>query len=107
MSINGINNMGSYNRAMMEAANAARTKDTAGAPRAGAAPAAQATGDRINVSTDAVLRTEAYKVASASTDVRQEKVNAIKERIASGNYQIDNRRIASKLVQSEVALFRK
>lgn len=108
MSINSINNMGSY-RTQMDAANAARTKETGAQVRPGAAPAsqAQAAGDRISVSTDAILRTEAYRVASSSPDVRQEKINSIKERIASGSYQIDNKRIASKLVQSEVALFRK
>lgn len=107
MSINSINNMGSY-RAQMDAATTARAKDAGASPRtAGVTAGQQAPGDRISVSTDAILRTEAYRVASNSPDVRQEKINSIKERIASGNYQIDNKRIASKLVQSEVALFRK
>lgn len=102
MSINSINNMGSY-RAQMEATSATRAKDTGGAPKTTTPPQ----GDRISVSPDAMLRTEAYKVASNAPDVRQEKVNSLRERVASGTYQIDNRRIASKLVQSEMALFSK
>lgn len=105
MSVNSINNLSNY-RAQMDAASAARAKDNGAQKPANPAPA-QALGDRISVSTDAMLRTDAYKVATNSPDVRQEKINAIKERVDSGNYKIDNRRIASKLVQSEVALFRK
>lgn len=105
MSINSINNLGTY-RAQMDAANSVRNKD-GGTQKAASPTQAQATGDRISVSADAMLRTEAYKVASNTPDIRQEKINSLKERIATGSYQIDNKRIASKLVMSEVALFRK
>lgn len=70
-------------------------------------PGQQGQGDRVSVSPDALLRTETFRQAMSAPDVRQEKVNAIKERVDTGTYQIDSRRIASKLVQSELALFRK
>ncbi|MEG2140920.1 MAG: flagellar biosynthesis anti-sigma factor FlgM [Bilophila sp.] len=84
-----------------------RTQDPGAAKTAPMPASAAALGDRVSVSHDALLRTEAFRAALNTPDVRQEKVNKIKERIDSGTYQIDNKRIASKLVQSELALFRK
>lgn len=72
-------------------------------PSAAAAPSA---GDKVSVSADALLRTEAYRAASTAPDTRQEKIDTLKERLATGNYHIDNRRIANKLVESELALLR-
>ncbi len=64
-----------------------------------------AAGDKVSVSTDALLRTEAYKAASAAPDVRQDRINEIRERLAAGDYHIDNRLIAARLVESELTLF--
>lgn len=58
-------------------------------------------GDRINLSSEALLHTTAHTAASNAPEVRQEKVNELKERIASGNYTIDAENIAKKLLQEE------
>lgn len=71
------------------------------------APASVSHGDRVSVSRDAMLRTEAFSVAMSASDIRREKVDSIKEELASGRYKIDNRRIAGRLVQSEIGLFRR
>ncbi len=63
------------------------------------------TGDRVSVSNEARLRTEAYSTALSASDVRQEKVNAIKERVDSGEYQVDSRKVAEKLITEEMEIF--
>ncbi|MGE4297839.1 MAG: flagellar biosynthesis anti-sigma factor FlgM [Desulfovibrionaceae bacterium] len=73
-------------------ARSAKTADTRG-------------GDKVSLSPEARLRTEAYKSAQAAPDVRQEKVDAIKAKIANGEYQIDTRKIAEKMLSEEVDLF--
>ena len=100
-------NVGAYQTQMERPEMSLRTRE-AGAVKSAQTPApSMATGDKVSVSSDALLRTEAYRAAATAPDVRQEKVNELKGRVNSGDYQIDNRRIASKLVQSELALFRK
>jgi flagellar biosynthesis anti-sigma factor FlgM len=63
--------------------------------------------DTISVSFDGVLRTTAYSTAMSTGDVRQEKVDAIRESLDNGVYAIDSRKIATKLVQDERAIFGK
>lgn len=92
-----------YRSQMERADSAPRVRDTA---RTGSAPASASRGDRVSVSRDAMLRTEAFSAAMAAADVRQEKVENIKDQLASGRYKIDNKRIANKLVQSEIGLFK-
>ena len=94
-------------RSRMEGADAAFRSREAGTARAGSAPASVSHGDRVSVSRDAMLRTEAFSVAMSASDIRREKVDSIKEELASGRYKIDNRRIAGRLVQSEIGLFRR
>ena len=65
---------------------------------------AQATGDRVSVSPQARLFTEAYAAATNAPEVRQDKVNALKEQVANGTYQVDSRKIAEKLLQSELVI---
>lgn len=63
-------------------------------------------GDRISLSVEGRLRTEAYVAAQAAPDVRQEKVDALRERVNNGSYTIDARKVAEKLVTDELDLFR-
>lgn len=63
-------------------------------------------GDRVSVSQNAVLLTEARRTAQATPDVRQEKVDALKEQVASGTYKIDSTQLASNLLAEEGGLFR-
>ena len=106
MSINSINTLGPY-RAQMDRADASARSATQDAARSQSQPTAQALGDRVSVSSAALLRTEAYKAAANAPDTRQNKVNEIKERLDSGTYQVDSRDVAKKLLQSEVGLFRR
>lgn len=63
-------------------------------------------GDRVSVSQNALLLTEARRTAQASPDVRQEKVDALKSQVADGSYQVDSTKLAGKLLAEEGALFR-
>lgn len=58
-------------------------------------------GDRVSLSSEALLQSAAREAASAAPDIRQDKVEAIKQRVDGGEYPVDARRIAEKLVRSE------
>ena len=60
--------------------------------------------DTVSVSDEAMLRTEAYRAAMNGPDVRQDKVDAIKGRIADGTYQINPRQIAAGMLGMEKAM---
>ncbi len=64
------------------------------------------TGDRVSVSQDAKLVAEAARSANESPDVRVDRVEALKAQVQSGNYTPDPRKIAQKLVDSEVEFMR-
>jgi len=61
--------------------------------------------DTISVSFDGVLRTTALSTAMNAGDVRREKVDAIRETLDNGEYVVDSRKIALKLVQEERDIF--
>ena len=108
MSIKGLDgSLGAYQAQMNRAHTAAaqRTPDAGGKPpqTAGSTPAQ--TSDKVNVSFDGVLRTTALSTAMNAADVRQEKVDAVRESLDNGTYVIDSRKIATKLVQDERAIF--
>lgn len=63
-------------------------------------------GDRVSVSQNAILLTEARRTAQATPDVRQEKVDALKEQVASGTYSINTTQLASNLLKEEGGLFK-
>lgn len=56
-------------------------------------------GDTISFSSNA-LRTVTTQAAQQAPDVRQDKVDAIKARVDSGNYTINSRDIATKVLQA-------
>ena len=64
-------------------------------------------GDRISLSVEGKLRTEAYAAAQAAPDVRQEKVDTLRERVNNGSYTVDSLKVAEKLVKEEIELFRR
>ena len=47
---------------------------------------------------------KAYAVASATPDVREDRIEALKKRIASGDYKIDSDAIADKMISDHAAL---
>lgn len=69
----------------------------------GQSPAA-AQGDRVSLSSSAILHTTAHTAANAAPDVRQEKVDSIKASLAQGTYAIDTKKVALKLLENEALL---
>lgn len=67
---------------------------------------AATSGDRVSLSPSARLHTAAHAAVSSAPELRQEKVDALKERVDSGNYTVDSRKVAEKLLQSEGSLAR-
>ncbi len=61
-------------------------------------------GDRVSLSPEARLHTAAFASANSAPDVRQDKVDAVKERIASGEYAVDSKSIAQKLLNTDALL---
>lgn len=62
---------------------------------------AAASTDTVNVSQDGMLRTTALATALSTPDIRQGKVDAIKEQLANGTYSVDSKNIASKMLQDD------
>ena len=95
-----IKGLGQYDNARLEKTDASNAKS-----RRGKAASAEKNGDRINFSSEGKLRTEAHRVASEAPDIRRQKVEEIKARVQSGEYQIDAHKIAEKLVKDDLELF--
>ncbi len=55
--------------------------------------------DRAIVSADARALAAARQAVASAPDVRQDKVDAIKERIANGTYEVSPRQLAQKLLR--------
>ena len=96
---NLLKGQGPYDQAKIEKAEADKAKerrDKAASPETG--------GDRISLSDEAKLRTEALAEASRAPGVRREKVEAIKAKIQAGEYEIDKRKIAETMVKEDLEL---
>ncbi len=105
MNIKGLNgSLGAYQAQMNRTGKADVGRAQAGSERSQTTGQA---GDRISVSPDAALRTSAFSTAMSAADVRQEKVDSIKQSLDNGTYTIDSRKIATKLVLDERAIFGK
>ncbi|WP_457570529.1 flagellar biosynthesis anti-sigma factor FlgM [Desulfovulcanus sp.] len=63
------------------------------------------TGDKVTLSSTAKLYQEGLKTAKQSPEVRQEKIQELKEKIEAGEYHIDEQKIAQKLVQEDIDLW--
>ena len=64
-------------------------------------------GDKVTFSPEAKLLVEANNAATSAEDVRLSRVDAIKAKIESGEYHVDSRQLASRLLQEEPGLFSK
>ena len=83
----------------------AKTDAASGRTRnAGEAAPSLAQGDRVSLSSSALMHTVAHAAASRAPEVRQEKVDSIKERLSNGEYTIDSKHIAKKLLESDALL---
>lgn len=67
-------------------------------------PAAAAARDRATVSSEARIRGEAFSTALSAATVRYDKVNELRSQLESGEYRIDPRAIAEKMIGDD-ALF--
>ena len=66
--------------------------------RTGGRPAA--TGDRVEVSADAKLMSEAMKTAAATPDIRTDVVERMKQKLAAGEVGNDSGRLADSMLDS-------
>lgn len=101
---NNLNPLDPYNQARLGKADQASGKVTT--RNAAANASAGETGDRVSLSPEAMLRTEAFSSAMSAPEVRAEKVAEIKARVDAGEYEINSRAIASRLLTEEPGLFR-
>lgn len=97
---NLLNKLDKYQTTLDKADNkpSGKSRKTADSASAGG-------GDRVSLSNTARLRTEAYSGALSAPEVRQEKVEAIKQKVDSGEYQVDSKDIARKLLKDESDFF--
>jgi negative regulator of flagellin synthesis FlgM len=63
------------------------------------------TGDKVSVSPEALLMTEARRTAQNAPDVRTEKVENLRIQVANGTYTPDSRLTAENLLREEPDLF--
>lgn len=98
---NNLNPLDPYTRTKLAGTHS--QENTRGA-RGVAAPASES-GDRVSLSPEAKLHTEAHSAAMNAPDVRQAKIDELKARIESGTYQPDSRAIAARLLAEEPGLF--
>ncbi len=75
-----------------------RGSDKSQAPPTGAQ---QAASDTVSLTREAQAIGQISQLAKVETEVDAEKVNALREAIASGNFQVDSRTIAEGLIRSE------
>lgn len=61
--------------------------------------------DMTRMARNGRLLNEALKSAHSAPDVREDKIAALRAKIASGAYQIDTARIARALIREEPGLF--
>ncbi len=61
-------------------------------------------GDRVSLSPSALMHTTAHAAATKAPEIRQEKVDGIKERLANGEYTVDSKHIAKKLLENDALL---
>jgi len=59
--------------------------------------------DRVSLSLQARELLKAQKALAAIPDVRADKVEAIKARIADGTYRIDSEQIAAKMIREALS----
>ena len=100
MDIRNTGQVDMYNRVRLE-----RPETRVGSHPSSAHGTAAAKTDTVSVSDEAILRTEAYRTAMNTQDIREDKVNAIRDQIASGAYSINPHRIAANMLSEEASLW--
>lgn len=95
-----LRNLDPYQQKLDKAENDAKIKRDKSAGRANGSGQE----DRVSLSPEAKLRTEAYRTAQNTDEIRTDKVEEIKARIANGTYEINTRKIAENLIRDDLDL---
>lgn len=61
--------------------------------------------DRVSLSNEGRLRTEAWQTAMSAPEVREAKIEAVRGQIADGSYVINTKNIAKRLLAEEPEIF--
>ena len=100
---NTLNPLDPYNQSRLN--NLGKAAQPANRVAANAPASVRESGDRVSLSPEAKLRTEAYTSAMSAPEIRAEKVAEIKARVQSGEYAVDSKALAAKLLSEEPGLF--
>ncbi|MDR1947180.1 MAG: flagellar biosynthesis anti-sigma factor FlgM [Desulfovibrio sp.] len=99
-----LNNADPYRLDMDQAARSTQNARLQEKRNGAGEAATQTEGDRVSLSTAALLHTAAYAEAGKAPDIRREKVDGLKALVESGAYVADSRKIAAGLLKDEVFL---
>ena len=80
---------------------AAKPAASQGQSRAATADTAASTSDTVSITQSGLLMSKLEELVQRTPVVDQERVAAIKDAIASGTYEIDDQRIADRLLKFE------
>ncbi len=81
-----------------------QTAGVSGGSGSGKTAGASGSSDTVTLSGDAKLFAQAVRDAQSASEVRAERVAELKAQVESGEYQPDSRKIAEKLLLSEIDL---
>ncbi len=98
-----LNGLGPYDQSKLEKARAEKLKEQRETGSGAKEPVAA--GDKVSISGEAQLRTEAYTSATGASDIRHDKVAEIKAKIAAGEYEMNTRKIAENIVKEDLDFF--
>lgn len=103
MDINRINSMqvGMYRAENIQEKSAERLKK-----EKESSSSSSARGDKVDLSKNAQLRDIAHRTAQDALDIRQERVNQLKGTLDDGSYEVDVRKLASRLLFEDGAIFK-
>jgi flagellar biosynthesis anti-sigma factor FlgM len=96
---NNLHTVDPYTRARIDASGNKK------AP-AKTAPVPAGTGDRVSVSPEARIQAEILSTAASTPEIRAELVAALKAKVDSGEYIVDAKKTARKMLEQEPGLFR-
>lgn len=103
MKIPGINQ--AYGQDRLTRSGAGETTNPIGRTNNADAGQSSSGADRVTLSDGAKLVSQAVREAQDASDVRADKVAALKAQVESGNYQPDSKKIAAKMLTMESELF--
>lgn len=100
MDIKNVGNLNPYTNSKVQGGSASQ-----GAERADSAQTGAKNGDTVSLSGEAKLRGTALNEAVKSSDVRQEKVRDLKEKVKNGTYEPDLKKAAANLLREDLQIF--